>query len=461
MTPSRCIVHLDMDSFFASDEVKERPALRGRPVVVGGTGRRGVVSSASYEARAFGVHSAMPVPQARRLCPQAVFLPPNFTLYHGYSERLHTILRTVTPLVEGIGLDEAFLDVSACRALFGAPVQIAAELRRRVAEDLGIDCSVGVGPNKLVAKLASKAAKPTACRDGTLPGPGVVVVTEDQVLGFLWPMPVGAMWGVGPASAERLRNLGVGTVSELAALPRSTLVSSLGKSAGTALYDLAWGRDPRPVEPGREVKSIGQEETYPTDVTDREELERRVVMMSSVVAGKVREHGFVAKTVTLKLRYGDFTTLTRSRTFPSPQSTGPALWEAAKSLLAELDLRDGARLLGVSASGLLPVERAPGEQLRLDLTSVARTGTRWAGSAALAASAPAAGMQVGKEPVGREPVGREPVGKGGPVKDRSQWERVSKAVDAVHARFGEDALRPAVAAKSSQRPGGSGQGQLP
>jgi DNA polymerase-4 len=422
-----------MDAFFASVEVKHDAALRGRPVVVGGAGTRGVVASASYEARAFGIRSAMPAAQARRLCPGAVFVAPHFELYHGYSRQIHQIFKGYTPLVEGIGLDEAFLDVSGSRALFGSALEIATQLRRRISDDLALACSVGAGPSKLVAKLASKAAKPLASRSGPVPGRGAVVVSEEDVLGFLWPIPVGALWGVGPASVERLRKLGVATVGELASLPAEALAAALGRSSGQVLYELAWGRDPRPVEPSRPVKSIGHEETYPTDVTDPEELERRLVLMADTVAHRVREHGVVARTVTLKLRYGDFTTLTRSHTFASPQATGPALWTAAKALLGALDLREGVRLLGVSASGLVPVQASPGEQLQLNLGADGSPG-------------PGEGRSVrGGRPGAAE--GRE---EG--VLKAERWTRASEAVDAVRARFGEASVRPGVAALSGRVP---------
>jgi DNA polymerase-4 len=403
----RWVLHVDMDAFYASVEVKEQPGLRGRPVVVGGTGNRGVVASASYEARAFGIRSAMPVAQARRLCPHAVLLAPRFEVYNRHSQQLHEIFCAVTPLVEGIGLDEAFLDVSGCRPLFGPPAAIAAQLHRRVSEELALACSIGAGPSKLVAKLASKAAKPRAAMSGTVVGPTTVVVAPEQVLGFLWPLPVEALWGVGPATGERLHKLGVATVGELASLPEGAVIGALGRSAGRLAHSLAWGRDDRPVVADRAPKSIGHEETYPTDLVVRAELDRRLVIMADAVASRVREQGLVARTVVLKLRYGDFVTLTRSHTFTSPQSSGPSLWAAARAMLEGLELRDGVRLLGVSASGLLPARSAPGEQLQLDL-----------------AGPPAAGVVPG----------------GG-----ASWARASQAVDAVRARFGDGALRPATA----------------
>jgi DNA polymerase-4 len=417
----RHVLHVDMDAFYASVEAKEDPALRGRPVVVGGTGNRGVVASASYEARAFGVRSAMPGAQARRLCPHAVFLAPHFDLYHAYSEGIHQIFESVTPLVEGVGLDEAFLDVSGCGALFGPPAQVAVLLHRRVTRELGIQCSVGGGPSKLVAKLASRAAKPRASRSGPVPGRSTVVVGEADVLGFIWPMPVEALWGVGPASRDRLHKLGVKTVAELAALPAGTLRSALGKSAGQLLHELAWGRDPRPVVPGRAPKSIGHEETFPVDVVDRQELERRLVLMADAVAGRLRSSSLVARTVTLKLRYGDFTTLSRSHTFPGPQVTGPGLWAAGKALLDALDIGGGVRLLGMSASGLLPAGCSPGEQLQLALGAdvVASAGEPVALAGTLGGTMPSQAR-------------------------RPDWVKASAAVDAVRARFGQGAVQPAV-----------------
>jgi DNA polymerase IV len=418
-TTGRCVLHVDMDAFYVAVEVKEDPTLSGRPVVVGGTGNRGVVASASYEARAFGIRSAMPATRARRLCPRVVFLPPRFELYHRYSERLHEVLRSFTPIVEGLGLDEAFLDMSGGGALFGAPDEVAPKVRERVITGLGLDCSVGAGPNKLIAKLASKAAKPQASRHGTRPGAGTVVVSEEAALRFLWPMPVEALFGVGPAGSTRLHELGVMTVGQLAALPLEAVVAALGKTAGKTLHSLARGRDSRPVVPDRAVKSIGHEETYPTDIADREELERRLVLMADSVAARVRDNGFAARTVTLKLRYGDFTTLTRSHTFASPQTNGPSLWASARLLLSSLELKQGVRLLGLSASGLVPAESAPGEQLQLELT-------------------PEGAGAPGETSSTHRPDTRPGHGRPG----APDWARATEAVDAVRARFGTGAINP-------------------
>jgi DNA polymerase IV len=414
----RWIMHVDMDAFFAAVELKEQPSLSGLPVVVGGSGPRGVVASASYEARAFGVGSAMPMSQARRLCPDLVILAPRFDLYHAHSERLHEVLQSFTPVVEGLGLDEAFLDMTNSSGLFGPPSQVGSRLREQVTSEVGLGCSVGAGPNKLVAKLASKAAKPRASMHGLRPGQGVVVIGHDEVLDFLWPMGVEALWGVGPASAARLHQLGVTTVGQLAALPREAVAGALGKSAGHLVHSLAWGGDARPVVPDRAVKSIGQEETYPIDLADRGDLERRLVAMADSVATRVRRNGFVARTVTVKLRYGDFTTLTRSHTFDRPQTSGPSLWGAAKALLAQLELKRGVRLLGLSASGLLPVESAPGEQLQLDLGPSG----------------------------GRPDVASHSAMSVSDTSDREAvpgWAKATEAVDAVRARFGQGAVGPA------------------
>ena len=433
-----------MDSFYAAVEAKDDPRLRGRPVVVGGTGNRSVVASANYEARGFGVRSAMPMGQARRLCPQAAFVAPRFDVYHRYSESFHGIALSFTPLVEGIGLDEVFLDVSGCAALFGSPGQIAVAMRSRVTEELGLPCSVGAGPSKLVAKLASKAAKPVVSPTGPVPGRGTLVVPEAEVQSFLWPMPVEALWGVGLASAERLHKLGVNTVGELAALPVASVVASLGQAAGQMLHSLSWGRDSRPVEPGRAVKSIGHEETYPTDIVDRHDLDRRLVLMADQVAGHVRHQGLAARTVVIKVRYGDFKTLTRSHTFATAEATGPSFWAAARALLGGVDLRDGVRLLGVSATGLVPAGSSPGQQLQLQLGP---------GPAAMHPDGGPEGGNAGPPP---RPGAVVAVPAAGP-----DWAKASQVVDAVRARFGAAALRPGTSLvdgdQTGRRPGQRGR----
>jgi DNA polymerase IV len=347
---ARTVLHVDMDAFFVSVELLRRPDLVGRPVVVGGTGPRGVVAAASYEARRYGVFSAMPSAIARRRCPDAVFLPGDHPRYSAVSARVHEIFHRFTPLVEGIALDEAFLDVTGAVRLFGSGPDIAAQIRSAVRDELGLACSVGVAANKFVAKLASKAAKPRAGAGGVVPGAGVVVVAPGEELAFLHPMPVRSLWGVGPATAERIERMGVRTVGDLAALDEDALVRALGAGAGRHLHRLAHARDDRPVEPDRAAKSIGHEETYPEDLYDRDELRMQIVRLGDAVASRLRAHGLGARTVTLKARFAGFDTVTRSTTSPVPLSTGPAIAAVALAQLSGLDVSRGVRLLGVSAS---------------------------------------------------------------------------------------------------------------
>ena len=349
----RTILHVDMDAFFVSVELLRRPELRGRPVVVGGSGRRGVVAAANYEARAYGVHSAMPSLRALRLCPQAVFLPGDHAHYAEVSERVMAVFRAVTPLVEPISLDEAFLDVTGARRSGGDGPTLARRIRDEVRANEGLDCSVGVAPSKMLAKLASEAAKPKASPRGTRPGRGVVVVEPGRELDFLHPLPARALWGVGPATFARLERFGVRTVGDIAALPESALVGALGGAHGRHLSALAHAVDDRAVVPDQAPKSIGHEETYPHDHHDRAPLAREVVRMSDAVAGRLRSHGLAGRTVTLKVRFGDFRTITRSATAPAALDDGPAIARAARALLDQVDPSPGVRLLGVSVSGLV------------------------------------------------------------------------------------------------------------
>ncbi len=282
------ILHVDMDAFFASVEVLDDPALAGKPVIVGGAGARGVVASCTYEARAYGVHSAMPSVRARQLCPEAVFLSGRHSRYGEVSAQLHKILADITPMVEPIGLDEAFVDVAGAVRLLGRPASIARDLRGRVHDELHLECAVGIGRSKMIAKLASRAAKPRASRAGLQPGPGVYLVEPDVELAFLHGHPVEALWGVGPATAKRLHDLGVRSVGDLAALPLDTVVRRLGKASGAHLSALSRGEDPDPVNPNRPNKSIGHEETFSQDLVDPHELERHVLRMAESVATMLR-----------------------------------------------------------------------------------------------------------------------------------------------------------------------------
>ena len=352
-----------MDSFYASVEMLLDPTLAGRPVIVGGDGPRGVVASCNYEARAYGIHSAMPSMHAKRLCPHAVFVHGRFDTYSDYSRRFHEIFRSYTPLVEGISLDEAFLDVTGALHLFGSGRDIAVQIRDRVRDELSLLCAVGVAPNKLLAKLASKAAKPTPSRKGTIPGKGVVVVAPGEEVAFLHPLPVRALWGVGPATQDRLARFGIQTIGDLAALPLETLVGALGNASGRHLHDLAWGRDDRDVVPHQEAKSIGHEETYARDIHERPPAEREVVRMADAVASRLRKAGVAGRTVTLKVRFHDFRTITRSHTLPAPTATAGLIAATAKDLLAAVDPAPGIRLLGVTVSNL---GKPVAEQLTLD-----------------------------------------------------------------------------------------------
>ena len=338
MTPP-AILHLDLDAFFASVEQRERPELRGRPVVVGGAGARGVVAAASYEARTFGIHSAMPSVRARRLCPEAVFVEPRIGFYSQVSAAVMAVLRSATPLVEPLSLDEAFLDVRGAGRLLGTGPEIGAMLRARIASELGLNASVGVASTKMLAKIASDDAKPN----------GMLVVEPGTELEFLHALAVGRLWGVGPATRQKLDRFAVRTVGELAQIPEATLVQALGEASGRHLSALAWNRDPRPVGTERPTKSIGHEETFAIDRTDRQQLERDLVRMVDRVATRLRASSTVTRTVQIKVRYRDFDTVTRAETLAAPTDLGAVIGRTALGLLKALDLRDGVRLLGVSA----------------------------------------------------------------------------------------------------------------
>ncbi len=350
-----------MDAFFVSVELRRRPELVGQPVVVGGTGPRGVVAAASYEARRYGVHSALPSAVARRRCPHAVFLPGDHDLYSEVSQEVREVFERYTPLIEPLSLDEAFLDVSGATRLFGPGTEIAARIRADVRDELDLGCSVGVAPNKFLAKLASVEAKPRATPGGIDPGPGVVEVPPGGELAFLHPLPVQRLWGVGPKTLERLERLGVKTVGDLASLDERTVSGALGQASGSHLLALAHAIDDRPVEVGRDAKSIGHEETYPHDLHDPADLRRELVRLSDAVAGRLRRHGTGARTLTLKVRFAGFRTVTRSTTLTEAVATGPELVAALEPLLDALDTSVGVRLLGVSTSNFAD----PSEQLSL------------------------------------------------------------------------------------------------
>ena len=390
-----------MDAFFASVEVLDDPTLEGKPVIVGGAGARGVVASCTYEARAYGVHSAMPSVRARQLCPHAIFLSGRHSRYGEVSSQLHKILHDVTPMVEPIGLDEAFMDVAGAVRLLGPPEVIARDLRDRVLAELRLRCSVGIGRSKMIAKLASRAAKPRATREGLQPGPGVFLVDEARELEFLHAHDVEALWGVGPATAKRLHDIGVRTVGDVAALPFDAIVRRLGKASGSHLAALARGEDTDPVTPNRPAKSLGHEETFSQDLVEPAELERHALRMAESVAVMLRGASTSARTITVKVKFKDFSLQTRSHTLNRPIATGGAIGQVAAALLAGVDPGDGIRLLGVSASGLMP---GGADQLSFDLGD---------------------GQSEG-----------EP----GAMSVEQSWQDVTAAVDAIRTRFGRTAV---------------------
>ena len=387
------ILHVDMDAFYASVEVRDRPDLAGRPVVVGGLGPRSVVLSATYEARAFGVRSAMPVGRARRLCPQAVFIPPRHRLYGAVSKEVMAIFRAVTPEVEPLSLDEAFLDVSGALRRLGTPARIARLIRAQVREQQGITCSVGVAPCKFVAKIASARCKPD----------GLLIVTAAGLLGFLHPLPASALWGVGERAEEILARLGLRTIGDIAHVPLATLQRELG-AAGEHLWSLAWGRDERRVVPHREEKSVGAEETFPADVDDPETIRRELLRLSGRTAQALRSAGCVARTISVKLRLASFKTITRSRTLAEPTDVAREIYATACALYEGSGLDDKARLrlVGVRAAGLRPVDGAARQ------------------------------LAFGDRPTG--------------------WREAERAVDQITRRFGSDAVRPAALVNGERQP---------
>ncbi len=351
---ARSIIHLDLDAFYASVEQLDDPSLRGRPVIVGGTGRRGVVAAASYEARPFGVRSAMPTARARQLCPAGVFLAPRFERYQELSHRVFEIYRRYTPLVEPLSLDEAFLDVTGSRALHGSGRDIAAAVKRAVRAETGLVVSAGVAEVKMAAKIATDLGKPD----------GLVEVEEGTVAAFLAPLPVGRLWGVGAVTEAALRRLGVGTIGELARFPEAVLEEKLGVQ-GRHLHALARGDDPRPVVPDEAAKSIGAEDTFEEDLLGVEAIWPRLLDQIERVARRARAEGARGRTVALKLKYSDFTLVTRRCTLPEPTDDAAAIAGAVRRDLARADLARPVRLTGVSLSGFEAERAAAAGQLGL------------------------------------------------------------------------------------------------
>ena len=344
------ILHVDMDAFYASASLISRPDLRGKPVIIGGAGGRSVVLSATYEARAFGVTSAMPMARARRLCPQAVVIPPDHRRYAAISDAVMATFAAITEHVEPLSLDEAFLDVSGAVRRLGPPTRIAEQLRDTIADEQGITCSVGVASTKFVAKLASALAKPD----------GLIVVPRDETVSFLHQLPVGAIWGVGDKTEEHLHRLGLRTVADLAHTPLETLQRALGDVAGRNLHDLAWGRDPRAVVPERREKSIGADETFAHDIDDPVRIHRELLRLSDRTAARARSAGMAGRTISIKVRFSDFTTITRSKTLRHHTDVSREIFATAQELFDRLGLqRARIRLVGVRLEGLVPATAAP------------------------------------------------------------------------------------------------------
>jgi DNA polymerase-4 len=398
------VLHADMDAFYASVEIRDRPDLAGMPVIVGATGGRGVVLSATYQARAYGVRSAMPVSQARRLCPQAVFIAPRHRLYAAVSKEVMAIFRAVTPQVEPLALDEAFLDVSGALRRLGPPTVIATMIREQVAEQQGITCSIGVANCKFIAKIASVHCKPD----------GLLVVPVDGVLDFLHPLPVAALWGVGERTGQALARLGLRTIGDIAHTPVATLQRELGVAHGSHLAALAWGRDERSVVPHTPEKSIGAEETFASDIDDPVLIRKELLRLSDRTARGLRSSGYVARTVVVKLRLANFTTITRSRTLPGPTDVARTIHQTACELYAAAGLdRARLRLVGVRVTGL---------------TLATTTATQ---------------LSLDERP--------------------AHWREAEQAIDKIAHRFGADAIRPAALVpgeadrlRSPRPPGGRG-----
>jgi DNA polymerase-4 len=412
--PHRTILHVDMDAFYVSVELRRHPELRGKPVVVGGAAERGVVAAASYEARSYGVHSAIASVRAKRLCPDLVFLPGDHALYGEVSRQVHEIFRSVTPLVEPIALDEAFLDVTGSMRLYGSGVEIGHSIRNRIHDELDITCSVGVATSKFIAKLASEQAKPKASPQGPVFGPGVVEIAPGRELVFLHRLPVSALWGVGPATLSRLQRIGITTVRDLALAPPGAVSVAVGKASARHLQALANGIDDRPVEPERDTKSIGHEETFAADLYTREAIHTELVRICDSVATRLRGHGVAARTLQLKIKYADFRLITRSVTMTEPVNSGPGILKAIDVLLAGVDPAAGVRLVGVSGSNF-------GSQALQQLS-----------------------MDALFAPVTDSPVDAGSDGKSG-------WDKASTAIDEVRSKFGSGAIGPVGARRTGNQ----------
>ena len=397
----REIIHLDLDAFYASVEMLDNPEIAGKPVIVGGGGKRGVVTAASYEARKFGVHSAQPVATARRLCPDGVFLPVRMGRYKEMSDRVFEIFRRFSPLVEALSIDEGFLDVTGTERLFGGALEVARKIKEVVASETGLTVSAGVAASKFVAKIASDMNKPD----------GLTVVPRGKEKEFLGPLPVGKLWGVGKVTETALHRMGVKTIGDLASVPAENLKKRFGKH-GLHLHRLANGIDDREVEPEHEVKSIGHEDTYDEDIRDREAIGKELLSLAHRVSSRLRRKGFRGRTVTLKVKYHDFTQVTRAATLPSPTDDGATIYRTVIPLLKKTEAgRRPVRLLGISVSHF-GEKRFPREE--------------W-----------------GQIPLfGQRPEPRPPSSRGTTARDPARTAKLNEAVDRIREKYGERGIRP-------------------
>ncbi|NJD62992.1 MAG: DNA polymerase IV [Deltaproteobacteria bacterium] len=403
--PHRDILHLDLDAFYASVEVLDDPSLEGKPVIVGGSERRGVVCAASYEARKFGVHSAQPTATAKRLCPRGIFLPVRMERYRKLSDRVFEIFRRFTPLVEALSIDEAFLDVTASTRLFGEAERIARKIKTCVREETELTVSAGVAGNKLVAKIASDLGKPD----------GLMVVPRGTERKFLAPLPVGRLWGVGKVTREALRRMGVATIGDLSGIPSEVLAKKFGRH-GVLLHELSRGIDEREVVPEQEAKSIGHEDTYPEDLVNVNDVQKELLSLAGRVAERLRRQGVKGRTITLKVKYHDFTLITRAVTLDRGTDDGGEIYRGVLELLRKTEAgKRPVRLLGISLSHLSSggegskAQESP-EQLPLFKSHPPER-----------AVGGAAGLPVSRE----------------------KKEKLNRTVDRIRERFGKKGIRPA------------------
>ena len=394
------VLHVDLDAFFASASLLDKPELRGLPVVIGHDGTRSVVTAATYEARRFGVFSAMPMARAKQLCPQAIIIDGDFPLYRRLSDQVMAILRDVSPEVEQLGIDEAFVFIAGARRLLGRPYDIAQGIRRRIHDETGLVASIGAASNRFLAKLASMRAKPD----------GLLIVPDAEAISFLHPQPVSALWGVGPATEAKLSRYGIRTVADLAHTPAESLTKWFG-TTGTRLHALAWGRDERAAAAQQErEKSIGQEHTFHTSITEPATLRSELVRLSQNVGQRLRRAELKAKTVSIRVRYDDFTTITRSKTLGGATDTTRVIADTASDLLSALGPQPPIRLLGVQVSGLA------------------------------------------------EPGGSFSLFDDADFDEDAEWSRAERAVDALQERFGKDAVLPASALRLDRKRADFGRG---